>query len=163
MLVTKGILNRLKLIATDVDGVLTDGHAIIDSNGHEQKRIYFRDLDAIAIGKKLGLEFALITGEDNGMVDVIAKRFNITQVSRGAKDKLVALRTICSVLGLDSAEVCYIGDSDRDAPAIAWAGFGVAPANGSNQAKTAADYITVCKGGDGVLAEVVDLAREKNG
>lgn len=153
--------SKIKLIAVDIDGVLTDGHVFIDNKGKEQKRIYFRDLDAVFIGREMGLEFMLITGEDNELVDVIAGRFAITTIARGAKDKKSALISACSQYAYESSQVCYIGDSDRDAPAISWAGFGVAPADASNRAMESADYITAAKGGEGVLAEVINLFVKK--
>jgi YrbI family 3-deoxy-D-manno-octulosonate 8-phosphate phosphatase len=156
MLVNDNVRN-IKLIILDIDGVLTDGHVIIDAKGNEQKQIYFRDLDAVGIGHRLGLEFMIATGENNELADVIARRFCISTIIRGAKDKLAELMKVCSQRGLKPEAVCYVGDSDRDAAAVSWAGFGVAPADASAAAKAAADYVTSCKGGDGVLAEVIEL------
>jgi 3-deoxy-D-manno-octulosonate 8-phosphate phosphatase (KDO 8-P phosphatase) len=161
MLVNEKVCN-LKLIILDIDGVLTDGHVIIDAKGNEQKQIFFRDLDAVGIGHRLGLEFMIATGEDNELVDVIARRFCISAIIRGVKDKLAELMNVCSQRRLKPETVCYVGDSDRDAAAISWAGLGVAPADASAAAKAAADYVAFNKGGDGVLAEIIDLIA-KNG
>jgi 3-deoxy-D-manno-octulosonate 8-phosphate phosphatase (KDO 8-P phosphatase) len=149
--------DKIKYLAIDIDGVLTSGYIIIDSKGNEFKHICVRDLDAVSIGRKLGFDFVLVTGEDNELVDAIARRFGISQVLRGAKDKLAALMSSDVAVKLKKEEVCYIGDSNRDAPAIKWAGFGVAPADASKTALAAADYVTAAKGGEGVLAEVVEL------
>ncbi len=154
MLVEK--VRKIRIIALDIDGVLTDGHITLDVRGNEQKRIFCRDLDAIGIGERLGLEFMLVTGEDSVLVDVIAQRFGISSVIRGAKDKLAALMPLLD-RGLLPEHVCYVGDSDRDAAAILWAGTGVAPADASASAKAAADYVTACRGGNGVLAEIVGM------
>ncbi|MDL2272451.1 hypothetical protein LJC23_05400, partial [Desulfovibrio sp. OttesenSCG-928-I05] len=75
----------MKIILTDVDGVLTDGRITLDVHGNETKVICYRDLDAIGIGRRAGYEFAFATGENTGMVDVLAKRFGVTKVYPGAK------------------------------------------------------------------------------
>lgn len=146
----------IKYIISDIDGVITDGRFYIDENGNESKQLCYRDLDAIGIGRKAGLEFVFVTAESGKMVEVIANRFHVPEVVSGAKDKLAALKMICEQKDIDSAQVCYIGDSDRDAPAIAFAGLGIAPVDGTRKAISAAKYVTAAKGGFGVLLEVVD-------
>jgi YrbI family 3-deoxy-D-manno-octulosonate 8-phosphate phosphatase len=140
---------------TDIDGVLTDGRVTIDVHGNETKSICYRDLDAIGIGRRAGYDFAFVTGEDTPMVDVLAKRFGVTMVFRGAKDKLAALGKIAAEFDAAPGELLYIGDSDRDAPAMEAAGLGVAPRDGAEKAINAADYVTRTIGGSGVLHEVV--------
>jgi YrbI family 3-deoxy-D-manno-octulosonate 8-phosphate phosphatase len=149
-------LDIIKIVVSDIDGVLTDGRIIIDSKGNEQKRLCFRDIDAIGIGRKNGLDFILVTGEDNALAAFIAKRFSIGGIIMGAKDKLAALESICEKYEISPEHICYIGDGNRDADAIRQSGFGVAPADASRQARESAKFITDSKGGDGVLAEVVE-------
>jgi 3-deoxy-D-manno-octulosonate 8-phosphate phosphatase (KDO 8-P phosphatase) len=150
-------LNKIKIIATDIDGVLTDGHSILDAHGNEQKRICFRDLDAVAIGRKMGLDFILITGEANELVTIISKRFSILKAISNVKDKLAALNSICESYKVSLEQICYVGDSERDSEAILNSGFGVAPFDASKSAKKTAVFITESKGGDGVLAELIEL------
>jgi 3-deoxy-D-manno-octulosonate 8-phosphate phosphatase (KDO 8-P phosphatase) len=150
-------LRDIKWVATDIDGVLTDGHILLDEDGTEQKIIYMRDLDAVGAARSIGLELIFITGEDNPLARTIARRFRVDQILTGAKDKLAALQSLCARENLTQENLCYIGDGDRDSAAIAWSGFGVAPADGSDAAKRAANYVTKCAGGNGVLAEVVEM------
>ena len=148
---------NIKWVASDIDGVLTDGHILLDAEGKEHKQIYVRDLDAVGAGRSMGLDFIFITGEDNPLARTIAGRFAVERMFAGAKDKLAVLQLFCAQENLSPTQLCYIGDSDRDAAAIAWAGFGIAPADGSAAAKKAADYVTKCNGGKGVLAEIVEI------
>lgn len=150
-------IGKIRWIASDIDGVLTDGHVWLDAAGNEQKRIFMRDLDAVGVGRRAGLDFVFITGEDNLLAQSIAKRFGVERIETGAKDKLAAVQAFCRKEALDLEQLCYIGDSDRDAPAIAWVGLGVTPADGSEAARQAADHVTGSDGGRGVLAEVVNL------
>lgn len=146
----------MKFILTDVDGVLTNGHVILDSIGNESKSICYRDLDAIGIGRKKGYDFVFVTGEQGNMVHLLARRFNISQVYQNAKDKKLAIENFCASMNINKKDIVYIGDSDRDAPALAIVGLSFAPADASEKALNAAKYITKSCGGEGVLLEVVN-------
>ena len=148
---------KIKWVVSDIDGVLTDGRILLDEAGNEQKTIFVRDLDSIAAGRSHGLDLVFVTGEDNQLARTIARRFQVCELIAGAKDKLCALQDFCRRKDLTAENICFIGDSDRDAPAIAWAGLGVAPADGSDAARQAAEYVTRCAGGRGVLAETVAM------
>jgi len=146
----------VKLILIDIDGVLTDGRVTLDVHGNETKTICYRDLDAVAVGRRAGYEYAFVTGEDTEMVKALAKRFSIERVYAGAKDKLKAMKDISKEFGIPLSGLLYIGDSDRDSPALEAVGLGIAPADASASAKAAAHVQTDSKGGYGVLLEVVD-------
>jgi YrbI family 3-deoxy-D-manno-octulosonate 8-phosphate phosphatase len=146
----------VRLILTDVDGVLTDGRIMLDIYGNEMKNICYHDLDAIAVGRKAGYDFVFVTGENTKMVNLLAKRFCVEKVYAGKKDKLAAMHNISAELGVPMSGLLYIGDSDRDAPALEAVGLGIVPADASANAKAAAHVQTDCKGGYGVLLEVVD-------
>lgn len=145
-----------KMILTDVDGVLTDGRVTMDARGWESKSICYRDLDAIGVGRRAGYEFVFMTGENTEMARVLARRFGVSRAYYGAKDKLLALNQFSEESGLPFDQLVYIGDSDRDAPALKAAGLGIAPCDASIKARAAADVMTEAKGGYGVLLEVVD-------
>jgi len=146
----------MKIILIDIDGVLTDGRITIDENGNETKSICYRDLDAIGVGRSNGYDFAFVTGEDTPMVATLAKRFNISIVYTGTKDKLAAMELIAAEHGVYVGELLFIGDSDRDAPALEAVGLGIAPHDASEKARVAASIVAETKGGRGVLLEVID-------
>ena len=152
---------KIKYIFSDIDGVLTDGTVSISTSGQEQKRICYRDLDAIGIGRKAGLEFAFITGEDTELARRIAERFNISRVIYGAKDKGVAVKAIMEEMRISAGEICYVGDSFRDIPAIRLAGFGAAPPDAPASVRRCADIVTKASGGHGVLLELVEMILSK--
>lgn len=152
----------IRLLALDIDGVLTDGHATLSLEGEEIKRINFHDLDHLAQMQRAGMPLVLITGESGPLVDAIAARFNIEHVLQSAKDKLAAIERISAEFGVPLAEICYVGDSDRDAPALASVGLGLAPANATPAAKSAANRVLDSAGGDGAAAEAVRLVRQIN-
>ena len=149
------MVKPIRLVALDIDGVLTDGTASLGED--PCKRIAFHDLDAVTALRRAGLEIALVTGESDAMVDAVAGRFGIALVVRGAKDKAAALTELARECGVELAEVCYVGDSDRDAPALALAGLGLAPADATPAARAAADRVLGARGGAGAAAEAARL------
>ena len=154
-------MNKIKYIFADMDGIVTDGTVRIDEYGKESKAICFRDLDAIGIGRNAGLEFAFITGEDTPIAHFMAKRFGVDTVVFGAKDKKTEVEGLLVRLGLTAEEICYIGDSARDVPAIELAGIGVTVQDGVLAARRAADIVTECRGGTGALLELVETILER--
>lgn len=154
-------MKRIKYIFADMDGVLTDGTVRIDEKGRESKTICFRDLDAIGIGRRGGIEFAFVTGEDTPIAHFMASRFGVDIAVFGAKDKKAALEQLCVQLGLTTDEICYIGDAARDVPAIECAGIGATVQDGVLAARRAADIVTECCGGTGALLELVETLLER--
>lgn len=156
------MVNSFRVLALDIDGVLTDGTACQTDNNLEEKRYSFHDLDAVAKAQRSGFEVALVTGEDTPAVSGIARRFRVERVMRGAKDKVSALSELSTKLNIPLGDFCYIGDSDRDAPALCGVGLGMAPANATPAAKAAAHIVLSCSGGAGAVAEAVSLLSQLN-
>lgn len=154
-------MRRIKYIFADMDGVVTDGTVRIDENGRESKAICFRDLDAIGIGRRAGIAFAFVTGEDTPIAHFMAKRFGVETAVFGAKDKKAAVEGLLAQLNLTAEEICYIGDSARDVPAIEMAGIGATVQDGVLAARRAADIVTECRGGTGALLELVETLLER--
>jgi 3-deoxy-D-manno-octulosonate 8-phosphate phosphatase (KDO 8-P phosphatase) len=146
----------IRLFAMDVDGVLTDGTVAIASDGTETK--HFSILDGMGIVRlhKAGVAVAWISGRASGATTVRATELRVPHVIQGRTDKLMALQELASQLGLASAQVCYMGDDDIDAPAIAWAGLGVAPPGSMAPALKAADYVPARPAGRGAVREVCE-------
>lgn len=151
------MVSDVRVLALDIDGVLTDGTAALSERGGEEKRFSFHDLDAVTQAQRSGLTVVLVTGEDTPAVDVVARRFGVERVIRSAKDKLSALSSLSAKLDISLDRFCYVGDSDRDAPALSKVGLGLAPANATPGAKAAAHRVLSRAGGDGAVAEAVSL------
>jgi len=140
----------------DVDGVLTDGTVEIHSNGSESKE--FSILDGMGLVRliKSGLAVAWISGRASGATTVRAVELKVPHLIQGRTDKLMALQELASQLGLASTQVCYMGDDDIDAPAINWAGIGVAPAQSMPAALRVADLVPGRPAGRGAVREVCE-------
>ena len=145
----------IRVLALDIDGVLTNGEVRFDEDGRESKSLFFRDIDAIFTAKRRGLRIALVTGESTPLVDVIARRLEVTDVYRDAKDKAAAIRAVAHDLGVPLKDICFVGDAPRDAPALELAGLGLAPADAAEEALAAADRVLGCDGGRGAVGEAI--------
>ena len=155
--------HNIKVLALDIDGVLTDGTGRLTNGDDEEKRFNFQDLDAVTQARCSGLGIAFITGEQTAAVDLIAKRFGVEVVIKGAKDKVLALAELSAQLQVPLSAFCYVGDSDRDAPAFSGVGLGLAPVNATPKAKAAAHRLLTRAGGAGAVAEAITLLRQLTG
>lgn len=143
-------------IALDVDGVLTDGGIYWDGSGGEWKRFSFRDIMGVSLGRKAGLRFALISGEDSPLVDRYAVKMSIEDVYKGCKDKAAAVRDFAARRGIELAQICFMGDDVNDLGAMQTVGLAVAPADAHVKAREAAARVTAAPGGHGAVRELVD-------
>lgn len=149
--------STIRLLAMDVDGVLTDGKIIYDSQGVESKEFFVQDGVGLNALKKFDIRLAIITGRQSPMVERRAKELGIDYVIQGRDDKATALKTLAESLNLPLDNCAYIGDDLPDVEAIKQAGLGLSVANGCELAKHSADYVTQKTGGNGAAREVCEL------
>lgn len=152
----------IELIVFDIDGVITDGSVIIDSNGNEQKQINLKDIDAIFELHRRGFKLAAITGEDTEIVDYFEKRFPWEYFYRGNKTKKETMKQIEAGTGVSRENICYIGDGKYDIEPLTYAGLGLCPANAIDKAKNAADIILQNDGGKGCIWEIISILEKYN-
>jgi D-sedoheptulose 7-phosphate isomerase len=155
------VAGGIRVLALDVDGVLTDGRVGLGPTGAESKGLLFRDLDAITEARAKGIRIALVTGEEGPMVDVVADRVRPECVLRGKKDKHAALHELSDRLSVPISEICFVGDADRDAAAFGCVGLGLTPADGSSRARAEAHRVLSARGGEGAVAEAVGLLLQR--
>jgi 3-deoxy-D-manno-octulosonate 8-phosphate phosphatase (KDO 8-P phosphatase) len=160
---TKGGLERIRAIAMDVDGVLTDGGLWWGPNGEEWKRFCFADIMGISLARRAGLELALISGEDSPLVDRYAEKMHIRHVIKGCRDKAAALREFAAAVGLDLAEICFMGDDINDLPAMSLAGLSAAPANAARDVRSYVDFIAKSPGGNGAVRNLIEALLKAQG
>ncbi|MFZ5833055.1 MAG: KdsC family phosphatase [Planctomycetota bacterium] len=153
----EALCQPIELILSDVDGVLTDGGIILDSQGVETKRFHIRDGLAIRLWQKAGYRFGLITGRSSHMVKVRAAELGVDIIRQGIDDKLHAFRQILGECGLTPRQTCYLGDDLPDLPVIREAGLGVAVADAAREVCERADFVTQAAGGTGALREIVEI------
>jgi 3-deoxy-D-manno-octulosonate 8-phosphate phosphatase (KDO 8-P phosphatase) len=153
---------KIKAIAMDVDGVLTDGGIWWGPNGEEWKRFCFADIMGLSLARKAGLVLSLISGEDSLLVTRLATKMHITDVALGCKQKAAALQEFANRHSLSLSEVCFIGDDVNDIPALEVAGLAAAPANAQPAVLAVCQIVTTATGGNGAVREIINhlLAEE---
>ena len=153
----------VKLLILDVDGVMTDGSIVFDSEGVEMKSFNVRDGHGIKLFMRAGLGVALLTARSSKVVSKRAAELGITTVYQGALDKLSAFSEILKELSVEPAETAYMGDDIIDLPALKRAGFSITVADGAAEVIERVDYITKKKGGRGAVREAVEVILKAQG
>ena len=156
-------LNKVKWIILDVDGVLTDGKIIYDSEEREIKEFSVKDGLGIYLAQKYGINFAIISGRKSKVVEKRAKELGIKEVFQGSTDKLKDYNKLKEKYNFKDEEVLYIGDDIPDIPILKTVGFPITVPNSHKILKDVAIYITKNNGGDGAVREVIDLVLEAKG
>jgi len=150
-------LKRVRLFATDVDGVLTDAGMYYSESGDELKKFNTRDGMGIKLLQRVGLITALITMEETKLVTRRGEKLAIPEVHQGAGDKLAVLRDLVARHDLTLQEVAFMGDDVNDLGALQAVGFSAAPADAMPAVLKVVDYVCRKGGGEGAVREVVDL------
>lgn len=148
---------KIKAIVTDVDGILTDGGIIYDGGTEEWKRFNVKDGQIIKPLRENAIIVAAITGRNSAVVKRRLEELHFDYHVHGKLAKLAYFEEVLTTFGLDSSEVCYLGDDLTDMACLNAAGLGICPADALSYVKQKADFVTEKKGGEGVLREAADL------
>lgn len=147
---------KLKMIAYDFDGVMTDNKVLVDQNGVESVMVSRGDGYGISRIRELGIEQVIISTEPNPVVCRRAEKLKLP-VIHDVADKRTILQQYCCEKGYDYSEVMFIGNDLNDFEAMQLAGVKGAPKDAEEEILAIADWISGKKGGDGVIR---DLYRE---
>ena len=165
---SKQILKRaakIKLLLTDVDGVLTDTGVYYSANGEELKRFSIRDGMGIERLRELaGVETGIITRENSGIVESRARKLKIEELHLGVIEKGKTFDEILSRRNLTAEEVAFIGDDTNDIEIMGKAGLTACPNDATIFAKNVSDIIVKSRGGYGAVrdfAELIITAKQK--
>ena len=160
---TRARASRLKLMAFDVDGVLTEGSLFFTDQGIEFKAFFGPDGLGMRMLQKAGIALAIITGRNAPCVDVRMKNLGIDLVFQGIDDKLGTLQTLLAKLGIQADEAGFMGDDLIDLRAMAACGFSATPADSQDRVKSYARLISTKKGGRGAVREVCEFILDAQG
>ena len=140
----------------DIDGILTDGTVTIHSDGTEAKIFSILDGLGLVRCRDAGIILAWISGRASPATVVRATELKIPHLIQGCTDKLGVLQELAGRLGLEDREVCFMGDDDIDAAALAWAGVSATVPGAMPSALAAAGYVTTRPAGRGAVREVCE-------
>ncbi len=151
---------KIKLLAFDVDGVMTDGSVTYDENGVEYKTFNVKDGHGLVRARKSGFVTAIITARNNGTVKCRAENLNITELRQGQKYKLPALEEIMAKYNFSFDEVAYMGDDIPDICILEKVGLACCPNDAVKEVKTICNYVSSINGGRGAVRELCDFILE---
>ena len=149
-------LKKIKLIISDVDGVLTDGTVLKGGGNMELKRFCVQDGTAVAMVKAAGFDLAFISGRYSEATEIRMKELKISDVYNGTLNKLVPYRELKKKYQLKDDEIAYIGDDLIDIPVMKKVGLPVAVQNAYPDVKEKAVFVTKTRGGEGAFREFID-------
>ena len=145
---------RVRLLAMDVDGTLTDGSLLIGQDSETAKAFCVRDGFGLTLLAKAGIELALITGRHSSIVDRRAAELGIRRVHQAVKDKLATLGHICGEAGITLDQAAFIGDDWPDLPPMGACGLAAAPADAVEEVRRAAHWVSSARAGHGAVREL---------
>ncbi len=154
---------KIKVLALDVDGVLSDGKIIIDNNGGEIKNFDVQDGFGMVLLRRAGFKMAIITARNSKPVDFRAKDLTVDKLYQDASPKIEYYKRMLKDLEVSDEEVCFVGDDLPDLNVLRQVGFAVAVANAVDEIKREVHYITHKSGGCGAVREVIELILKTQG
>ena len=156
-------LAAIRLVALDVDGVLTDGGIQIGREGELFKRFNVRDGLGIKMLQAAGIEVAIITGRRSTIVEQRCAELGISRVTQGARIKIPAWDRLLEETGLTAVQVAYMGDDVPDLPLLQRAGLAATPADGSVDLDGIVHWRASRNGGHGAVRELAELILKSRG
>lgn len=154
---------HIKVLALDVDGILSDGRLIFSNNGEETKAFDVRDGLGMKLVQDCGVKIVIITGRTSNIVKQRMDSLGVDLVVQGREDKGIALAEACRQLNIKSTDCAYMGDDWPDLGALAMAGLAVTVPNAHHEVRRRAHLVTQASGGRGAVRELCDVILQAKG
>ncbi len=149
--------NTIKMIITDFDGVVTDNCVYISDDGNISRRLNFADVMGFSRLKKNGFDIAIVSGEKNYAIEMLAKKFEIKEVHTNIRKKIDIIKSIVEKYSLKEDEYLYIGDDVNDLESLEYAKHKLTVPHAPRELKELAGIqITENDGGSGAFREVAE-------
>ncbi len=156
-------IRNIKLIAIDIDGVMTDGSLFYSKDGEAIKRFNVKDGQGIKLAQLYGLELAIISGRECEIVRNRAIELGFKHLYQHCHDKAKKIKEIIAELKISLEETAFIGDDILDVPVLEIVGLSACPKDAHPSAKSKSKIITERKGGEGCVRELIDLILKEQG
>ena len=150
-------IRKIKVVLTDVDGVLTDGGMYYSENGEMLKKFNTRDGMGVELLLQNKIKTIFITTENSKITKSRGKKVKAAQVLSGIKNKENELIKICKKYSIKPENIAYIGDDINDISLMKKIGFSCAPLDCNNKVKKIANFVCSTTGGNGAFRELADL------
>lgn len=156
-------LGMIKLLALDVDGVLTDDSIFFGPDGQEFKKFNISDGFFMALAKRHGLQLAIVSGRYSAATESRMKDLGIEHVLQGRRNKCEMIRPLLEELDIRMDQVAFVGNELLDIELARKVGLSIAVADACRQLNEEADFVTDAAGGKGAVREVLEAYFEAVG
>ena len=156
-------IQAIRLIAFDVDGILTDGGLYLTDSGEEFKRFNSLDGHGLKMLKSSGVEIAIITGRTSRCVELRAKNLGIKRLYQGVEDKWGAMQALLAELNLAPEAAAFMGDDVVDLPVMRRVGLSITVPQAPQIVRDHTHYLTRREGGNGAVRETCELIMSAQG
>ncbi len=153
----------IRLMAFDVDGVMTDGGLYLSDSGEEFKRFNTLDGHGLKMLRASGVEAAIITGRTSRCVAARAQNLGIMHVFQGVENKLETMVALLNRLELPRDAAAYMGDDVVDLMVMRHVGLSISVPGAPQLVREHSDYVTQCHGGHGAVREACELVMSAQG
>ncbi len=150
-------LKNIKLLALDVDGVLTDDTLMFGPDGFEAKRFNISDGLYMVLAQRAGLEIAIISGRYSPATDSRMKDLGIKHVLQKKLDKTKQIAPLMEALKLQYDAIAFMGNEILDIKLSQKVGLAIGVADSCRELLDVVDYVTARKGGEGAVREILEL------
>ncbi len=150
-------LSRVRLLLTDVDGVLTNGKIVLTDQGIESKEFSSRDGLGLIWARRQGLKIGVISGRASPATEYRCRSLKFDEIHLGRLDKLNVLEEIISRTGIPAVQIAYVGDDLVDLPVLLKTGISAAPSDAHEELLDRVDIVLTAQGGNGCVRLLIDL------
>jgi len=149
-------LKKIKLLAIDVDGVLTDDAIYFGPDGFEMKKFNISDGFFMVLAMRAGLELAIVSGRYSPATDTRMKDLGVKHVLQGKKDKVEMVRPLLQELGFGFSDIAFVGNELLDIKLARHVGLSIAVADANRELIEETAFVTESKGGCGAMREILE-------
>lgn len=150
-------LKNISILALDVDGVLTNGDLIYNSEGEFVKIFNVKDGQGLKLLQENNIIVAVITARRSPIVAYRMKELGVRFLYQGVDDKIQLMEDLTAQFMLYWNNVAYMGDDLTDLPILQKAGFSACPPDAVEEVLSACNYVTIKEAGRGAVREVADM------
>lgn len=157
MLSAAGRARNVRLMAFDVDGVLTDGTLLIGPDGEQFKAFNILDGHGLRMLRDAGVELAILSGRESAAVARRAQELGIQHVHQGLSRKVPAFEALCAAVGVVPDQCGFVGDDYPDLPVLLRCGFAASVPGAPEAVRSRVHYVTRAAGGRGAVRELCEF------
>lgn len=155
--------SKIKLLAFDLDGVLTSGKLLIHDENMWLREMNIKDGLAIQMALKNGIQIAVITGSFSSQVEKRLNYLGVSDFIQKSSSKSKALESLQTMHKISAEQTLFMGDDLPDLDAFAVAGLKTCPSDAVEEVKQQSDYISIFKGGEGCVRDVIEKTLKTQG